>query len=267
MVSRRHRTGKSPSRRRRRATAPAAAREVASPEPEEIFQEDGSRGFVPWADNFGPGVSLRDAQRAMAARLGFMEELLRDPRVVDRFCLWLDALKAAPPELEFDVAALLEELGIAEGWCLMQVLEAFQRMIVRKSPEAATDLPPTELLVHAPSVVLFLRTEPGESTTELRERLEALHSAAIAQIDEAEDAVRGGAAPKGEGEHLRRWGRWYYAARIAQPPRNITDLARENHADAKHVRPFEACDCRRQINKGIAEAESLIVGKTDRAKL
>lgn len=72
-------------------------RERPRPAPDVFPADSADRAFVPEADVLGSRVDLNTGRRALAVRAGFMEALVGDSRVLDRFTGWLEQL-AQPSE-------------------------------------------------------------------------------------------------------------------------------------------------------------------------
>jgi hypothetical protein len=202
------------------------------------------------ADDFKPNVSPLEARRALDVRRVFMEALLSDPRVVRGLTRWFEQLAVNHPN--FDVLSLVQdELGLRWPWCAVTILQAFHQMIPRwtKAAEAAREaagggeqlleisfsvepsevLPSEEAAVHAPPLGMYFETTEDEGADEAAARLTALYEAAMAELVRAQQAS-GGRSSRGE------WGRWFYEARVAQPPKSINAIAKQNHVDRKTVR-------------------------------
>src|SRR5438128_238462 len=111
-------------------------------------------------------------------------------------------------------------LGLPWPWCALELLRVFYRGFVATDEPDWTgfagfdhylsDDEEWDARPQAPPLMLGFATEYGEVVGEARERLTALYTAAVAELDAAEKRMAGGVSPKGGGAHLRRYAEWFY---------------------------------------------------------
>jgi hypothetical protein len=224
------------------------------------------------ADAFTPGATTAEAARALAVRAGFMEALVRDPRVIRLLTSWVNQLVRWDEGVKANGQArrlvlkpkgsllrlVLEELELSWAWLPVEIMHVFHRMVQLKEPDPAAALArPTSVGVAAPPLSVTFATGDGETTEQAWARLQALCADVRAEFDRATKELARGWAPK-DGARLRTWGRWYYEARVAHPPKTIMALAIDNHRRARHPGLFGDHDCRKQVRDGIKQAGRLL---------
>jgi len=229
---------------------------------EDIFRE-GNLERAPWApaDAFAPHVSLGEARRAVLVQSGFLEGLLRDPRVTERFGAWIDLLHDADDDLEFDVLELLSELGLhGVPWVAAAILEAFHRCVTLRSPDGLNP-PSNEAFIHAAPIALHYEWRLGESLDEQEATLKALSEAARAKVADARAAVAVGIGPKVKGDggaYLKTWGQLFYLRHVASPPHSFNRLSAMYCQAARHSNVDPEEHCRSTVTDAIHDAEWLL---------
>lgn len=241
------------------------------PDKEILKHGELARGFVPEADVFQPSVSQAEGAEISLTRAGFMEAALEDPRVLRRVGVWIGLLReyaqlvatgAAPPTLDIgpDVIRLVrDELGLPWPWVAVDLLTTIHRMDELKVDEPVQAMPPAwEIAVLSP--LFTIEVQDGDATDDVRAEL----LRALTALDHAEAAAKGKRqqkGPRGAGDYLRTWGRWYYEARVRRPAKSIRAIAAAHHAAQAHVRDLgdtEHHDDRKHVRKAIAKAERLL---------
>lgn len=220
------------------------------------------RAYVAELDDFRPGVTIEDAQRAVAVRCGFVEAMLGDPRVIQLLTKWVGRLASNPTRFTTDDALpfVREQLGLRWPWCVDDILRAFHALVTGR--QARGDGPielefELDAAVRAPALMFVFMTEEGEDVSTARARLTEKYQAALAELAKAEQAATGGRSAR-KTDHLQRWGRWFYEARVAAPQRSLAAIAAENHRAVGHPSRFDDCDCRKAVREGIRTAERLL---------
>ncbi|MBM4439642.1 MAG: hypothetical protein FJ027_04410 [Candidatus Rokubacteria bacterium] len=231
--------------------AKAKARRV-----DDVFTEGSAdRRFVAWADLLGPETDLQTGARAIAVRAGFIKALLGDERVVEILVRWIVELAESPKsfgrrDLSRELLPLLARLEIPWPWCAMTLLDVFNRMVVLKVSDPLLALPVEEPAILAPAMVVRFETLEGEAVDDARRRLADLFTCAARELDDVASAAKAAhrRSPKGDAAYLEEWGRWYYAARVAEPKRSISSIAKARGGP----------DHRKHVRAGIAAAARLL---------
>jgi hypothetical protein len=211
--------------------------------------------FLPEFDMFAPDVALKTGRRALAVQWGFVEELLRDPRVVQRMRGWIERGLKGRLDCDDVLELVRDDLGLRWSWCVREIIDAFVRMVDGiKEPIAEPDHPGTvrlkipeshavfgsqaEAAIHAPPLAVGFWTEDGEGVEDALKRWDALDAAVRTELAEAANAGGANTKAKEGAPHLRSWGRWYYLHRVACPPqrRSINAIAKENRKSRTDVR-------------------------------
>lgn len=168
--------------------------------------------------------------REIACKVGFLSALVEDELVRALFEAWSERLIASgsltlppPPWAREQTDALLRGLGIPWPW-LSKALVRFYFALLAK-------------MVGLPV--------PGQKLSDM-----------IGDPVLAPPGTKRRRFPKGDGEHLQDWATWFYRVRVRRE--SVRSLAMERHAEKKHRRQFEDCDCRRTVRLGLKEAERLL---------
>lgn len=233
---------------------------------DEIPRED--HGFLPENDVFKLGTSRADCQRALVARAGFMEGLVRDRPALDRFGAWLaqvrdyaalEATGAAPSEPDFipDAVQLVRKgLRLRWPWVVWELIVILNRMVRFQLDHPVKAVPPPRgvgVMAPVAPLLTILHVEEGDTTDEVRARLRGAE-----RLLKAAEAASGdqGTAPREDTSYLRTWGRWYYEARVQKPPKSVRALAAERCQAEGHRKGH---DCRKYVtNTALREAERLL---------
>lgn len=222
-------------------------------------------------DLFGPGVSQAEAQRALLVRAGFMAALLTDARVLRRLSHWLIRVReyaerevagTAPPGLdvigEEGVRFVRDELGLRWPWVWGDLIETMHGMgnLGISDPVKAAP-PPGTAAILSPPFMIEVKDGDGVSTDEaMAELLRVMH--VVQDAEAAVKAERRSQSPRGGGEHLRTWGKWFYEARVRRPVKSVRALAAQYHQDAGHHGPPKDHDDRKHVGEAIEEAQRLL---------
>jgi hypothetical protein len=171
----------------------------------------------------------------------------------------------APPGLDIigeeGVRFVRDELGLRWPWVWGDLIETMHRMGNLEITDPAEAVPPpgtAEIL--SPPFKIEVKDGDGVSTDEAMAELVRV----VRLIQDAEAAVKSARRqqpPKGGGEHLRTYGKWFYEARVRRPVRSVRALAAEYHeAEGHHqdLRIDKKHDDRKHVGDSIVEAERLL---------
>jgi hypothetical protein len=229
-----------------------------------------------------PVIIPADAERYRAVGEGFLTALAKDPRMRnlrDRWTARRDLVRRlGSPDSKDPEVREVESAEETEAWAVlfhefplswwMAKRLLFSMLNQWKAAAKAGVFPDDLVLKLQPlfsrdlvTISLEFESWPWESTKDARRRLmqevkrqfqEAVRRA------QTERRATGRRRPQKRSDSLRRWGRWFYEARVRKPRRTITELAKDLHAARRHDQSFDDCGCRREVQRGLHEAERVL---------
>lgn len=190
--------------------------------------------FLEASDAFRYGTTVEAARRSLVVRRAFMDELIRDPRVVGRFQEWRSEFRDDAPSDTALLKLVRDDLQLRWGWCVVEIVSAYFRWLLHL-PSSVT----REAVITVLAPAIEFKTRPGESCVEVIERLDAVREGLLSVL---RTAVGQPGRKRKRDEHLRRIVSWYYARNVAATNPSLRSLS------------FAAgCD-RKTVREGIAEA-------------